>query len=296
VADTFQAVQFNSSREAFSSDGQTLNREVAKDNVLSNHSGVHVNHSAGGVTRMSVSPGGNTEAVFSSSSASVQMGELPNGEAGLMATAHRAGTPVSARDARPTDLIRVPGLGEVTIEVAQRIGLLSSNPESGRPTNATPEAISEATGKAAQGRAQAAAQEAQATEAERVSLNAHPVQEIEAAHQTFVSQVSESDKIGMLVQLGQGNVRPQLMHRVAEQMGMTPEAAGEAFKAVELGTRMQLTALARSKGVDVDAFANWARASVRSDRLLQAQQRHVLSRDLIGAWGGLIAEYKATLG
>jgi hypothetical protein len=100
----------------------------------------------------------------------------------------------------------------------------------------------------------------------------------------------------MLVQLGQGNVRPQLMHRVAEQMGMTPEDAGQAFKAVELGTRMQLTALARSNGVDVDAFANWARASVRSDRLLQAQQRHVLSRDLVGAWGGLIAEYKATLG
>ena len=96
----------------------------------------------------------------------------------------------------------------------------------------------------------------------------------------------------MLVQLGQGSIRPQLMHRVAGQMGMTPEAAGEAFKAVELGTRMQLTALARSKGVDVNAFANWARESVRSDRLQQAQQRHVLSRDLVGAWSSLLNDYQ----
>ena len=99
----------------------------------------------------------------------------------------------------------------------------------------------------------------------------------------------------MLVQLGQGAVRPQLLHRVAEQMNMTPEAAQEAFQAVEMGTRAQLTALANSRGVDVNAFANWVR-SARSDRVLQAQQRHVLSRDLVGAWGGLINEFKATRG
>jgi hypothetical protein len=292
----YTAIQFHSDRTSTPSDGQSLNREVITDNTLSNQSGVHVNHSAGGITRMSVSPTGSTEATFTSSSASINMGEIPNGEQGLMATAHRAGTPVSARDARPTDLIRVPGFGEVTIEVAQKIGLLSSNLESGRPINATPEAISEATGEAAAARARASQAEAQATEAERVSLNAHPVKEIEVAHQTFVSHVSESDKIGMLVQLNKGDVRPQLMHRVAEQMGMTPEAAEEAFKAVEMGTRAQLTALANSKGIDVNAFANWARSPVRSDKVLQAQQRHVLSRDLVGAWSGLIAEYKATLG
>ena len=186
----YHSVQFNSSKEATVSDGQALNREIVTDNVIANQTGVHVNQSAGGITRMTVSSDGATEAVFSSRTSSVNMGEIPNGEAGLMATAHRAGTPVSARDARPTDLIRVPGMGEVTIEVAQRIGLLSANPVSGRPINATPQAISEATGEAAAARAQAAAQEAQAAEAELASLNTHPVPEIETAHQTFVTQVS----------------------------------------------------------------------------------------------------------
>ena len=189
---SFNAIQFNTDRTSAPSDGQSLNREVVKDNVIaSNQSGVHVNQSAGGVTRMGVSPDGSANAAFSSSTSTINMGVLPNGEQGLMATAHRSGTPVSARDARPTDLITVPGLGEVTIEVAQRIGLLSSNIESGRPTNATPEAISEATGEAAAARAQAAAQaEAQAV-AELTALNTHPVPEIETAHQTFVSKVSE---------------------------------------------------------------------------------------------------------
>ncbi len=78
-------------------------------------------------------------------------------------------------------------MGEVTVEVAQRIGLLSSNPESGRPTNATTQAISEATGEAAAARAEAAAQAEAAAAAELSSLNTHPVPEIETAHQTFVS-------------------------------------------------------------------------------------------------------------
>jgi hypothetical protein len=293
---SYASITFNTDRSVSSTTAQELTNQITTDNTISNHSGVHVNQSAGGITRMSVSPGGNTEASFSSSTATVQMGELPNGEQGLLATAHRAGTPVSAHDLRPSDLIRVPGLGEVTVEVAQRIGLLSSNPESGRAMNATPAALSEATGEAAAVRAQAAQVEAQATETRRVSLNEHPVQEIESAHHTFVSQVSDGDKIGMLVQLGKGDVRPQLLNRVAEQMGLSPEAAQEAFKAVELGTRMQLTALAQAWGVNVDDFANWARASVRSDRLLQAQQRHVLSGDLEGAWSALLTEYKGTRG
>ena len=106
--------------------------------------------------------------------------------------------------------------------------------------------------------------------------------------------MSESDKIGLLVQLGQGSVRPQLLHRISEQMGMTPEAAQEAFQAVELGTRAQLTALANARGVNVDEFAVWARQPIRSDRVLQAQQRHVLSRDLVGGWSDLLNEFKAT--
>ena len=126
------AIQFGEGRQIISDDGQALNRAITADNVTSNQSSVRVNESAGGITRMTVGPNGNAEAVFSSRSASINMSEVNSGAEGLLGTATRFGSPVAPHDIRGSDLIRVPGMGEVTVEVAQRIGLLSSNPESGQ--------------------------------------------------------------------------------------------------------------------------------------------------------------------
>ena len=70
------STQSNSSKEATVSDGQAINRDIVTDEAIANATGVHVNQSAGGITRMSVSSDGRPRPCSPFRTASINMGEL----------------------------------------------------------------------------------------------------------------------------------------------------------------------------------------------------------------------------
>ena len=182
MADTFQAVQFNSSREVISSDGQALNREIIKDNVTSNAPGVRVNVGAGSAFRMSIGPDGNATPISESpSTASVNMGSILNGEQGILSSLNRGGSVIAASEALPSDLVTLPGGITTTLENATRLGFVRNDKLHGY-VNASEPQLREADGTGERERAQAAAQAAQAEAESTAKINAHPVPEIEEAH------------------------------------------------------------------------------------------------------------------
>jgi hypothetical protein len=196
-------------------------------------------------------------------------------------------------DLRDTDTVEMQGT-RTSVAVAKRLGWITTDRQ-GNTYNQTPEAMREVDGTAAQERAVAAEAAQRAQDAETADMNRHP-EEIEAAAQLFTGKVSPSDQIAMLVQMNtKGQPMPATLQRVAEQMGLSPEQAVDSLNAMAAGTQAQLRILAKSRGVDADAFADWARER-RSDRVQTALQQHVLRRDVVGAWSGLITEYKATRG
>jgi hypothetical protein len=293
------SITFNTDRTVSDTSSQDLTKQALARNVLAPDgapTGVRVN-TGGHHVSATVSPEGEVVVTDQPRANSINMGSIPNGEAGLLASAKRAGTPVAAADLRPTDLITVPGFGEVQVQVAERIGLLSADPATGRTTNATAGSLREASGEAEQERQAAAPAAAQAADRERASLNAHPVPEIEDAHASFTTKVSTSDQIGALVQLqNTGKLNDALLHRVAEAMGVQPDAAVDQLSAMSLGVQAQFKVMASSRGVDPDQAAEWIRTH-RSQHVMSALQRHALGRDVVGAWSGLLADYaRATQG
>jgi hypothetical protein len=287
----YETIQFNASKEVISDDGDALPRALGTGGVLAPEgatTGVRVN--TGGRVTATVGPDGEVVAIHHPKSNSINMGAIPNGEAGILATAKRAGTPIAAHALRPTDLVTFEGQ-EMEVQVAERIGLLTRN-SAGHIANGGERAVAEATGEAAAARAAEAAKASQEADQERASLNTHPVPEIEDAHAHFTTMVQTSDQIGALVQLqSTGKLPPAVLHRVAEQMGMQPERAVDSLNAMSMGIQAQFKTLARSRGMDPDQAADWLRTH-RSQHLMSALQRHALHRDVVGAWDGLIGDFK----
>jgi hypothetical protein len=286
----FTAIQFSTDRTSAPSDGQTLNREVTKDNVISNRTGVQVAN-VGQAYRMSVGPDGNATSVSEGpATSSVQMADYGNGLASVLGTLQRNGTPISPSEMRDTDTVEFQGL-RTDVVSARRMGWLSTDRQ-GNAYNPTPETIRQIDGTAERERAQAAAQAAQREAESTAQANVHPVPEIEAAHQSFVTQVSTSDQIGLMLALQSGKpVAPALMARVAEQLGQQPEQAQETLNNMAMGVQAQFRVIARAQGLDPDQAADWIRTH-RSDRVAAALQQHTLHRDVIGAWSGLLADFK----
>jgi hypothetical protein len=188
-------------------------------------------------------------------------------------------------------MVTIDGIS-TTVANAQRLGLITHDKGADRYENVSASQLHEATGTAQQEREAAAAQAAQAADAERASLNVHPVPEIEASHTSFVKSVPVSDQIGAIVQLqNTGKLQPALLNRVAEAMQVQPDVAIDQLNAMSMGVQAQFKALARSRGVDPDHAADWTRTN-RSQHVMAALQRHALGRDVVGGWDGLIADYK----
>jgi hypothetical protein len=286
----YTAIQFSADRTSAPSDGQALNREVIKDNVISTQPGVRVAN-VGASFRMSVGPDGSTTPVSEGpATTTVRMSDYGNGLDSVLGTLQRNGTTVSPSEMRDTDTVEFQGL-RTDVNTARRLGWLSTDRQ-GNAYNPTAETLHKIDGTAERERTQAAAQAAQAEAESTARANAHPVPEIEAAHQLFVNSVSTSDQIAYMLAVGSGKpVPPALFARVSEAMGQQPEQATETINAMATGVQAQFRVVAKATGADPDLAADWIK-TYRGDRVAAALQQHTLRRDAIGAWSGLLADYQ----
>jgi hypothetical protein len=137
-----------------------------------------------------------------------------------------------------------------------------------------------------------AVDDARAEAADRESLNRHPDDQIEAAHQHFVGEVSNQNQIALLVYAQRGEVPPaELLNKIADEMHVPLHEAIDKVNAISMATQAQFTVLARSMGLDADKASEWLKVN-RRDTAMAAVQAHGLRRDLM-AWKPLLEQYKA---
>jgi hypothetical protein len=225
---------------------------------------------------------------------SVQMGHVNTGAEGLLGTAKRFGSPIAPHDIRGSDLIEVPGLGQVTVAVAQRVGLLSSNRESGRPQNATQDSLDEATGVAEATRA-AEAQAAQAVEDAQVAkANVLPGEHAESATKLIADHVSPGTATKALLDLAdRGQISDVTLNAAASQAGVEPDQLAAAFAVSQMGFRQQFESYAVDRGVDPSDFSVWARQNAETEAKA-AMISHVQNRR-VDSYDGLIRRYMGDL-
>ena len=180
----------------------------------------------------------------------------------------------------PTGLVKVGGY-EVRPEVAETM----------RETS--PELVIDPSVKAAE--AVKEADNAKDEEATREDLNRHPDDQIEAAHQHFVGEVSTQNQIALLVSAHRGDVPSnELLNRIASEMHVPLHEAVDKINAISMATQAQFTVLARSMNLDADKAADWIK-SHRGDSAMAAAQAHGLRRDLL-AWRPLLEDYRRATG
>jgi hypothetical protein len=181
---------------------------------------------------------------------------------------------------QPTGLVKVNGF-DVTPEVAATL------------TQAAPEAFQEPA--AQEAKAKAEADNAAAEEATREDLNRHPDDQIEAAHQHFVGEVSTQNQVALLVAAHRGEAPSnELLNRIASEMHVPLHEAIDKVNAISMATQAQFTVLARSMNLNADRAADWIKEH-RKDTAMVAAQAHGLRRDLL-AWKPLLDDYRKATG
>jgi hypothetical protein len=132
-------------------------------------------------------------------------------------------------------------------------------------------------------------------EATREDLNRHPDDQIEAAHQHFVGEVSTQNQIALLVAAHRGEApSSELLSRIASEMHEPLDRTIDKINAISMATQAQFTVLARSMGLDADKAADWIKDH-RKDSAMAAAQAHGLRRDLL-AWRPLLEDYRRATG
>ena len=263
------SIQFNSDGTVFSNDGTVLNKGVQNPNALSDtqKANVNIQTKVGGLTTY-------------------------NTGSGMGATHRQNATQVQLR--APTGLVKVAG-HEVTEAVAAT--LAEAAPElvtrvrsaDGKDEYLTVDPSIKA---AEQAKASDAAREAEAT---REDLNRHPDDQIEAAHQHFVGEVSTQNQIALLVAAHRGEApSSELLNRIASEMHEPLDRTIDKINAISMATQAQFTVLARSMGLDADKAADWIKDH-RKDSAMAAAQAHGLRRDLL-AWRPLLEDYRRATG
>jgi hypothetical protein len=253
------SITFNSDGTVFSQDGQVLNKAVTPNNVVHDSQKANV----GIQTRVGTFASYNT--------------------GGGPATQRSPVTQVQLN--APTGLVRVPGTPhEVTPAVLEKM------------KETSPELFVEPEAKAAQEAAAALeADKARSEEISREDLNRHPDDQIEAAHQHFVGEVSTQNQIALLVAAHRGEApSSELLNRIASEMHEPLDRTIDKINAISMATQAQFTVLARSMGLDADKAADWIRDH-RGDSAMAAAQAHGLRRDLM-AWKPLLSDYRAATG
>jgi hypothetical protein len=208
---------------------------------------------------------------------SINMGNLPNGEAGILATANRQGTPKAAAELRPDDRISIAGL-ETSVENATRLGYLTRNPAGGYSDNSANLAAAEA--------AQTAAEEQARQEAAADPYHGQPLPVAganEALGELVRSTTAGSQVRALLSLIDDGEVSRNSLASLASEMGngVEPEAVAEKLGPVIEGFRQQVATLAASHGADATDFADWARAH-HGTQFKEAMRQHGMSRTTAG--------------
>jgi hypothetical protein len=181
---------------------------------------------------------------------------------------------------QPTGLVKVAGF-EVRPEVAETLAQAAPQLFVDPSINAV-EAAKEA-------------DNAKEEEATREDLNRHPDEQIEAAHQHFVGEVSTQNQIALLVAAHRGeDLSEALLQRIAGEMHEPLDRTIDKLNAISMATRAQFTVLARSMNLDADRAADWIKDH-RKDTAMAAAQAHTLRRDLM-AWKPLLEQYRAATG
>ena len=154
-----------------------------------------------------------------------------NSGSGMGATHRQSATQVQLR--APTGLVKV-GDFEVTPEVAQTL------------TEAAPEMFVDPSVKAAE--AALEADKARSEEATREDLNRHPDDQIEAAHQHFVGEVSQQNQIALMVYAHKGEAPPaDLIKTIADEMHVPLHEAIDKVNAISMATQAQFTVTLRPR-------------------------------------------------
>ena len=256
-ATTVASIQLNSDGTVHSNSGTTLNGQINPATALSDAAKSNV-----GITTRT------------SSFASYNTGAGP-------ATQRVNVTQVQLH--QPTGLVKVLG-HDVKPEVLETMKVTS------------PELFLEPEAKAAQEAAAALeADKVRSEEITREDLNRHPDDQIEAAHQHFVGEVSTQNQIALLVTAHRGEApSSELLNRIASEMHVPLHEAIDKVNAINMATQAQFTVLARSMNLDANKAADWIKDH-RKDSAMAAAQAHGLRRDLL-AWGPLLEDYRRATG
>jgi hypothetical protein len=210
----------------------------------------------------------------------VNQSQFASFNTGVEGSATQGSSTLRVQMRQPNGLVNVGGY-EVKPEVVETL------------KEASPEIFIEPAAKQAQ--AKAAADEARAEEATREDLNRHPDEQIEAAHQHFVGEVSTQNQISLLVYAHRGEAPPaDLLNRIASEMHVPLHEAIDKVNAISMATQAQFTVLARSMNLDANKAADWIKDH-RKDSAMAAAQAHGLRRDLL-AWGPLLEDYRRATG
>jgi len=233
--------------------------------------------------------------VVSNEAMSINMAHVSNGETGILATATRDGLPRAPGDLRPTDRVTINGL-DTELRVAERLGLVTRDKTSGLYSNAPEANIKEATGEA-QAEREAAREVVKAQEAAAAKEAAKlPSVTSEAAIEEITAKVTPGTLTrGLLDAVANGGaINSRVLTLAASEAAMHPSEMASKVSAAYKGFEAQADSHLASRGVDIEAFGNWARANHRESDLKRAMAAHVQNRDT-GAYNALADTYLSTL-
>jgi hypothetical protein len=216
----------------------------------------------------------------------VQMGDLPNGEQGILATANRRGTPKPAADLRPDDRIVIEGF-ETTVANATRLGYLSRDPSGTYRDNSANLAAAEATQQAA---AEQARQEAAADPHYGQPLDQPAT---EALSELVHGTTAGSQTRALLDVVDKGEISMNTLAALASEASVEPGEIAAKAQAVMQGFRQQAASLAQSHGADADDFFAWAQEH-QAGAFKQAMLQHGQQRSTAG-YVGLLRSYMENL-
>lgn len=198
---------------------------------------------------------------------SINTANLPNGETGALATGRTPwGSPRAASELKPSDLITISGQ-EMTIQIAERIGLLERDPM-GRYVE-VPNGVERLTEEPKQ----AVPEDLQTGNEQALG------EKEEQALASICAQVSPGTQVSVMSQLIEhGELNPNTLHRAASESGIHPDVLSGQLDPIIAGFKAQADATVKALGAEDTAdFWDWAQEHAAKD-LSDAMRKHGMMR------------------
>jgi hypothetical protein len=145
----------------------------------------------------------------------------------------------------------------------------------------------------AKAEAKAAAADAAREAADLADLNRFADDAVEGVYMHISNDVEFGDQVRLLHELHTtGTVSTGTINRFADQLHMSVADTIDAVNALHTNTSLQLAAMCKANGVDAQAFSSYMK-TYQSGDMFKAIQVHSQERDMVRAWGGHIASFKA---